>query len=206
MRHCRGYLIIVYLFGIVLGAFGVFSLMLSSQFNKYNKYTFSQLLKVGVHVGHSIAGSSVYAALIIHGYRSGICLINVSKFMHMFRIGLFVIGGVLARSKPVWFVTKEAALGRYLRFFANKCGEFSSTFFWVRGMLSNYKVLSTVADNYFAMPELIKNRKSFLFDTNFDVWLFSRYTWPGLVFVSSIFSNYFVINEALVSQIPSMGI
>lgn len=143
---------------------------------------------------------------MIYGYRSGICVINVSKFMHMFRIGLFLISGVLARNKPIWFVTKEVALGRYLRFFANKCGEFSSTFFWVRGMLSNYKLLSTVAAAYFTMPELIKNRKSFLFGTNFDFWLFTRYTWPGLVFVSSVFSNYFVINEALVSQIPTMGI
>jgi hypothetical protein len=36
--------------------------MLLDKFNKFNKFNYLQLLRVGIHVGHSILGSSIYAA------------------------------------------------------------------------------------------------------------------------------------------------
>jgi len=103
--------------------------MFLEKFSKHNRYTYSQLVGIGVHIGHTYSAISVYSASIIVGLRNGICLINIFKFSSMMRIGLFVVGGLIARRKPIWFVTQDKFLGRYTRFFAQKCGEFSSVFY-----------------------------------------------------------------------------
>lgn len=49
--------------------------------------------------------------------------------MQMFRLGLVSVASAVGRRKPVWFVSMDRAIGRFLRFFAQKCGEFASTFY-----------------------------------------------------------------------------
>lgn len=113
---------------------------------------------------------------MIYGYRGGVCLIDMSKFMLMFRLGLVTIASAVARRKPVWFVTQDRPLGRYLKYYAQKCGEFASTFYWIRGMLSNFRVVSSLAESYYFMSDILKNRRRFLFDTNFEEWFYTRHT------------------------------
>ncbi len=66
---------------------------------------------------------------MLYGFRTGICLINLLKFVNMFRIGFYALHNVVSRSRSIWFVNKDKTFDRFVRFFATKCGEFSSTFF-----------------------------------------------------------------------------
>lgn len=166
----------------------------------------AQLVGIGVHVGHSLHNSSLYAAWLIYGYRAGVCLINLCHFISMLRFGFNSLNLMVAQGRPIWFVNKDKSFARYVRYYALKCGEFASTLQWVRGMLSNFKVVGTLAKKYLILPRLAQGRKLLLLDSTLSQWFLTRYTWPGLVFVSSIISNYFVVNEAFHSSIPCMGI
>jgi ribosomal protein S2 len=66
---------------------------------------------------------------MLFGFRGGISLINLLKFVNMFRIGFFALHNVVSRRRSVWFVNKDKTFDRFVRFFALKCGEFSSTFY-----------------------------------------------------------------------------
>ncbi len=73
-------------------------------------------------------------------------------------------------------------------------------------MLSNFKVVGAFAKHHEQATAFANNRKQRLLDKAFTQWFLTRYTWPGMVFVSSISANYGVVNEALQSGVPCMGI
>lgn len=93
-----------------------------------SRLSFEQLVRIGVHVGHSLSNTSLFAAWMVLGFRQGLCLIDLFRFVHMLRFGFNVIDLLVGRSRPIWFVNKEQIFERFIRYFATKCGEFSSTF------------------------------------------------------------------------------
>lgn len=70
-------------------------------FSRFNRYNAQQLVRIGVHVGHSESLSSLYSDWIVYGFRAGVSVIDVSKFMQMMRLGLLTISSVLSRGKPI---------------------------------------------------------------------------------------------------------
>lgn len=167
---------------------------------------YAQLVGMGVHVGHSEVNSSVYAAWMVYGYRSGVCLIDLFKFVTMLRYGFSIIDFMVALGRPLWFVNKDKSFARYVRYYALKCGEFSSTLRWIRGMLSNFRVVGRLAKKHLLLSSVARGRRLLRLDTTLSQWFLTRYTWPGLVFVSSVTLNYFVVNETFSCEIPCMGI
>lgn len=73
-------------------------------------------------------------------------------------------------------------------------------------MLSNFKVVGAFAQHHAHYSAFANNRKQQLLDKAFTQWFLTRYTWPGMVFVSSISANYAVVNEAMHSGVPCIGI
>jgi hypothetical protein len=63
-----------------------------------------------------------------------------------------------------------------------------------------------LAKKHFLLTDLARGRRLVLLDTTLSHWFLTRYTWPGLVFVSSVTLNYFVVNETFSSEVPCMGI
>jgi len=69
------------------------------------------------------------------------------------------------RCKPFWFVTQDQSFYRYVRYAALRCGEFSSTLYWIRGMASNY---GSIMESFFTRkPKFVYMRKDFLHDFNY---------------------------------------
>jgi len=170
------------------------------------RLSYSQLITVGVHIGHSYKNSLYESGWMIYGFRKELLIINLFKFVTMFRLGFDIISHAVNKKNPIWFINLDPSFDRYTRFAAEKCGEFSSTVYWIKGMLSNF---SEIAKSYRKLSRLslfVKNRKNKLFDKNYKRWIFTRYTWPRAVFISSIESSYFAANEANSFQIPSLGI
>lgn len=73
-------------------------------------------------------------------------------------------------------------------------------------MLSNFRVVGRLAKKHFLLSDLARGRRLLLLDTTLGHWFLTRYTWPGLVFVSSVLLNYFVVQETFSSEVPCMGI
>lgn len=73
-------------------------------------------------------------------------------------------------------------------------------------MLSNFRVVGHLAKKHFLLSDLARGRRLVLLDRTLGHWFLTRYTWPGLVFVSSVTWNYFVVNETFSCQVPCMGI
>jgi small subunit ribosomal protein S2 len=170
------------------------------------RLSFSQLVSLGVHIGHSFANSLIYSSWMIYAFRQELCLMNLYKFVYMFRMGFNFIDHSIFKGRPIWFANKDRSFDLYIRYFANKCGEFSSTLYWIRGMVSNFREIAKTYKKNFKISGLVKTGKFKLFDLNFKNWVLTRYTWPGVVFVSSVHSNYFVANEATSAGIPCLGI
>ncbi len=62
---------------------------------------FTQLVSMGVHVGHSLVNSSIYAAWLVYGYRAGVCLINLQRFGGMLRLGFQVLDYIVSLGRPL---------------------------------------------------------------------------------------------------------
>ena len=65
------------------------------------KVSFNQLALHGVHIGHSVNNLTPYSSWMVLGSRQGLCLINMFKFMYMFRGGLFIIQALVRRRSPL---------------------------------------------------------------------------------------------------------
>src|SRR5580704_7443352 len=87
--------------------------------------------------------------------------------------------------------------------YSRLCGEFSCTRYWVRGMLSNYFVISKSIRKY-GLKKVVY--KSSIFLKIASNWYITRYTWPRAVFLASINNNYIVCNEAISMFLPIIAI
>ena len=171
-----------------------------------NRIAYSQLIKMGVHIGHTYRNSFLYASWLIYGFRQEIAVINLYKFVHMFRIGFSCLDMAIFKLKSIWFANQHRNYGKYVEFFAFKCGEFSSTKYWIRGMLSNYW---SVCDSFRAVTSksgVVKSRKNKLFDFNFQNWHLTRFSWPGVIFIPSVKNSYFATAEAYYGNVPCLGV
>jgi hypothetical protein len=90
-------------------------------------------------------------------------------------------------------VTQDKTFYRYSRYLAIKCGEFSSTLYWIRGMASNYDVIN--GSYFIRRPKYVFMRKDKLYDLNYAEWFLTRLSWPGGVLVSSVFFSGFATRK-----------
>lgn len=169
------------------------------------KYAYINLFsKVGAHIGHTIKNSVRQAAWMIYGYKWDLVIINLSITIIAIKASFVLVSGCASKSRPFWFVTQDKTFYRYSRYLAIKCGEFSSTLYWIRGMASNFSIISTT---YFSKrPKYVFMRKDRLFDLNFSDWFFTRLSWPGGMLLSSIFHSSFATLDSLKGKVGCAGL
>jgi len=108
------------------------------------------------------------------------------------------------RRRPFWFVTQDKSFYRYSRYLALKCGEFSSTLYWIRGMASNFDIIT--AGYFITRPKFVYMRKDFLFELNYSEWFFTRLAHPGGMLLSSVFFSNFAVRDALKGYVGCLGL
>lgn len=172
----------------------------------FSNFYFYSLVSLGVHIGHRYYNSTIYAAWMIYAYRQDICIINLTKFIRYFRVGFTFIDGSLFRYRPVWFVNKDESFDKYVRYAANRCGEFSSSIYWINGLLSNFHVVSLALKKIYGFPGPSRSTRYNYLVSIFKNRISTRLTWPGSVFVSSVLNSYIVVNEATNARFPCLGI
>jgi len=87
--------------------------------------------------------------------------------------------------------------------FSDLCGEFASTRYWVRGMLSNYLSISRSIKKY-NLRKIVY--KSSIFIKIISNWYITRFTWPRAILLANLGSNSIICNEANSSGIPIIAI
>lgn len=170
------------------------------------QFRYEHLINLGVHLGHNYENSLIESAWMVYAFRERLLIIDLFKFLRIIRIAFDVIKHAINKRCPIWFVNLEPSFDRYTRIAAEKCGEFSTTLYWIKGMLSNFGKTTKSFLKLSKLNRFVKNRKNRLFDINYKRWLFTRYTWPRAIFISSVESSYFAANEANSFLIPSIGI
>lgn len=169
-------------------------------------FTYIQLITYSVHIGHSLKNSVLYSSWIVYSYRQNVLLIDLLKHVHMLRVCLNVVWSFVRYGLPVWFINIDETFENFLEYSSKICGEFYIARFWLRGLLSNFFYVYKSFFRFFKMKSLIFNIKQKQFSLNFRYWLFSRNTWPGLLFISSIYNSYAALNEAYLMGIPAIGV
>ena len=170
------------------------------------RFRYAQLIKVGIHIGHSYINSLYESGWMVYAFRKELLIINLFKFVTMLKHGFNIINHALNKKAPVWFVNLDQSFDRYTRIAAERCGEFSATLYWIKGMLSNFSQIIKSFRKLKRLSLFVKNRKNQIFEKNYSRWILTRYTWPRAIFISSIERSYFAAKEANSFQIPSLGI
>lgn len=111
---------------------------MDTQLNVYwYKYLFIHLFSsVGAHIGHTLKNTERQSSWMLYGFKWDIAIINLVFTINSIKSGFTLVCGCVSKIRPFWFVTQDKTFYRYSRYLALKCGEFSSTLYWIRGMAS----------------------------------------------------------------------
>lgn len=170
------------------------------------KISFNQLALYGTHIGHSLKNLTPYSAWMVLGSRQGLCLIDMFKFIYMFRGGLFIIQALIRRRSPIWFVNLDQSSQSIIKSAAKECGEYWINQHWINGLLTNFRRITKAARNTMKMPRILWTSRQHNLTQNFRHWSLTRYTWPRAIFVSNVLASYNICQEAMHLRIPTMGI
>ena len=159
---------------------------------------------MGLHIGHSVSNTIRQASWMIYGFKWNISIINLKLTIYALKASFILAAGCATKARPFWFVTQDKSFSRYSRYLAIKCGEFSSTLHWIRGMGSNFGALSA---HYFKKrSKYVYMRKALLKELLYSEWFFTRLTWPGGVLVSSIFHSNLITKDVLKGYSACIGL
>ena len=176
-------------------------------YHNWYKYTIGEIYsQLGVHAGHSKENSILEASWMLYAFRQRICLINLDKTIHFFKLGLALAVYVGSIDQPFWFVNKNFTFRRHVKSLAYKCGEFSSTQIWIHGMASNFNHVSFGYFRRLDSSGFPKTNKFINFSLNYSNWIFTRFVRPKGVFVSSVYSNQSAVRDCLSGRVPCVGI
>lgn len=170
------------------------------------KVSYNQLSLYGVHIGHGVNNLTPYSSWMVLGSRQGLCLINMFKFMYMFRGGLFILQALIRRRSPIWFINLEQSSQSIIKSAALECGEYWVNNNWINGLLTNFRRITQSARKTMKTVGVMWTTRQHLLTKNFRHWSLTRYTWPRAVFVSNVLSSYNVCQEAMNLRVPTIGI
>ena len=168
--------------------------------------SYATLVQQGVHIGHSVKNFNKYSAWMVIGSHLGICLINLFKFMYMFRAGLFVIQHVVRKRGPVWFINMDASAHGIIKSASLLCGEYWVNKDWVHGLISNFRRISKAGKRGLHKPRALWHTSDFTWVSNFTRWGWTRNSWPRAIFVSNGELSYNACHEAMCVGIPAITI
>lgn len=180
--------------------------MLNILKSKYFDLCYTNLVNYGVHIGHKFENTSLYSAWMVYGVRQQIVIINLFKFVYMFKVGFNSLEHIIRFFGPIWFINLDSFSDRYVRTPAQDCGEMWVTKFWINGMVSNYASVFNSFRNSFRRSKIAKRGYDRKFDDLFRHWTYSRYSWPRVLFISNITRSYSACREGISLGVPCLGI
>lgn len=90
---------------------------------KWTRVAFTQLIFYGIHLGHSLSNTLNFCAWMLKGRRKGVFIIDLFKFVYMFRAGLLLLEMSVRGRGPVWFINLDKSSSLFIKYSALDCGE-----------------------------------------------------------------------------------
>jgi len=134
------------------------------------------MINCGMHIGHSIQNTLLLASWLLFKYRQNIWFINLQISLKMFKIAFKVLKFIVGVFGPIWFVSLDKAVERYISHTAKLCGEFFCSS-WVNGMISNFRFIGGKFKKERENENILK-RKNLMC----KFWHLTRYSRPRLIF------------------------
>lgn len=169
--------------------------------------TYIQLLTYGVHLGHTLTNTNLYAAWMVYTRKHELVILNIFKTYFMLKIGFKSIDYAVRLRCPVWFVTLDKSAYAFSKFAAYSCGEFYWAGTWMNGLIANYpQFFKIYKSSLRCLSEWSYNVKRNWISRRFYDWRLTRTTWPRAVFISNVSKSWTPVLECNTILIPCVGI
>lgn len=165
-----------------------------------------QLLVYGVHVGHSFKNSNIYAGWFSYTYRQQVVIINLFKTVLLFKNGYKSLDGTCRHRGSIWFINLHRALELFMNYAAKQCGEFCYSTYWIHGLISNWRVLSNTFRKLLKIEKNAYKGKFRKLELNSTPITFTRFSWPRVSLITSVWSSPFPTKECLYAKVCCIGI
>ena len=162
------------------------------------RLTIGQMIRVGMHVGHSVGTSIFLSYWMFSGERHSIFLIDLIKSKLILKYTIQYVIEKIYKLKPFWFINTTHGFGEHIYKYAIMCGEPFCIYKWTNGCITNVKVLSSW--NWILLDLLNTNKYKLRFRDkkqvlNFTGFWYNRWKKPGLGFISRPSDSYHIIQE-----------
>ena len=165
--------------------------------------TIFQLSIYKVYIGHSKLNSILLSSWLIFNFRGKISILNLFNTIKMLKLSYNLVKHFINLGLPIWFINFDLAKEFIIKKYALQAGEFFLTKRWVRGLISNYYIITKAYRKYLIKKEYIDiNRVKDIYDK----WLFTRFTWPRALFISNVKTTYIISKEAISAKVPIMAL
>jgi len=156
------------------------------------------MIRVGMHVGHTISSSIFLAYWMFGGERYSLFIIDLIKSKLLLRYILRYVIKMIYKLMPFWFINTSFGFGEHIYKYAVLCGEPFCIYKWTNGCITNVEVLSSW--NWILLDLLNTNKYKLRFRDkkqilNFTGFWYNRWKQPGLGFISRPADSYHILQE-----------
>ena len=192
----------------------------TSQNLSINLPAVEEMLKSGLHFGHSRTKSNPKMKDYILGYQQGISILDLAKTRNCLEKALLEIEKIAKEGKKIIFVGTRPVVKDLVKEVAEKTGMFYVNERWIGGTLTNFKVISKriqdlldleeekrVGDlkKYTKKERVVLNKKMEKMEQKFG-GIKQIKEIPGLIIVADPKENLIALQEARKSNIPTVAI
>ena len=162
-----------------------------------------QLSNYKIFIGHSIFNSILLSSWLIFSIRGKTTILNLFHTIKMLKSSYRLIKYIVTGGFPLWYVNFDLTKEEIVKKNAHIVGEFYLTRKWIRGLISNYYVITKAFRKYLIKKEFIEVNKV---KDIYDKWFFTRFTWPRGIFISNINTTHIVSKEAASVKVPTIAL
>jgi len=162
-----------------------------------------QLSNYKIFLGHSIFNTILLSSWLIFSIRGKNTILNLYHTIKMLKLSYTLLKYVINMGFPFWFVNFDLTKEDIIKNNAFKSGEFYVTRRWIRGLISNFFIITKAYRQYLIKKDFIDSNKV---KDLFEKWVFTRFTWPRAIFISNVKSAFIVSKEALSARVPSIAL
>lgn len=163
----------------------------------------SQLSKYKIFLGHSIFNTILLSSWLVFIIRGKVVILNLYNTLKMLKLSYILIRYIINMGFPFWFVDFDLTKEDIIKKSSFNTGEFYVTRRWIRGLVSNFFVITRAYRDYLIKKEFIDSNKV---RDIFDKWVLTRFSWPRALFVSSTKSCQVLSKETFNSKVSTIGL
>lgn len=162
-----------------------------------------QLKNYKVYIGHSIFNTILLSSWLIFSIRGKTVILNLYHTIKMLKLSYILLKAIVNKGLPFWFVNFDLTKEEIIRDSSLEAGEFYVTRRWIRGLVSNFFVITRAYRKYLTKKEFVESNKV---KDLYDNWIFTRFTWPRVLFISNVKSAFIVSKETSSARVPTISL